>query len=111
MMQVLDDAREMRSVKCDFLSEQEMTSSGKESQQQMAARVKLLKSAVLDLAKDHGSILIVGHKILFLFLTSSDLDGVIAGKASVDGTHLRNCELKRVILWYSYKTVFKKTYK
>ncbi len=96
--QILDDAREMRCVKCDFLSEQEITQLGPETPEQMAARVKQLKAAILDLAKHSGRILIVGHKILFQYLTSSDLDGIVSGKASFDGVRLRNCELKKVTL-------------
>ena len=90
---ICEEARELKSTKCDFFSHEEMKL---ETQKEMAIRVKQFKNFIKEQAKTYDSILVVGHCISFVFLNLTDIDGIINGKASVDGIRLVNCQLQKI---------------
>ncbi len=84
MLEYRKEFREQRIDKCDFFPGEEMIF---ETEPEILMRVDKLKEIIKTERKLVDKLLIVGHRDLFWYLTSSVKDG------KRFGTHLNNAEL------------------
>ena len=84
-VRIVDDARELRSVECDYLEEEDIPPY-RESPTQMNNRMKQLKEYIIKEAVNDIKLLVVSHVGTILYLTSENLDtigGIRANNAEI----------------------------
>ncbi len=89
---LLEEAREKRDNKCDFLEGEEFWH---ETNVQMVKRIQKLKKKLLDFSKTYKKILLVGHCQTFKFFLATNNDEIlqdVTDTVLANGPHLKNCE-------------------
>ena len=94
----LEEAREKRSNICDFLPGEDQVM---ESNADMTKRIVKLKGILSELAQSHSDILLIGHKMTFKFLTSTNYAEMLNDKTNSlepNGLIFDNCQMMKVTL-------------
>ena len=85
----VEEAREKKSLNCDFLMDEEVVP---ESLEEFVQRVLKLKEMILDFCKTYDKVLVLCHDNVIRGLTSSNVEDVLKNNVKPDGKFLENCQ-------------------
>ncbi len=96
-MEILTEAREKKRVQSDFMEGEDF--SQEETPREFLKRVNKLRKTLLEYCSNYDKVLLVTHKWVFRFLTSTNQDEIRDGLSlEGNGITLENCEMRTLDL-------------